>query len=78
MTEEKSPDSNQAVKAPESCGSCVFFRPCLCRRHPPKAEGFTYQYSDGSTQDSVRTIWPEVGFNDWCGEYQPKVEQEPK
>lgn len=61
----------------ESCKQCRYFfdrgpgSMDLCRRYPPTmllktGKGFVGEYHD------TQTAWPEIGREDWCGEYQER------
>ena len=53
-----------------SCIDCKFYFEGDCRRFPPQVWGETLsEYSC-----SYRCNFPEVGKNDWCGEFRSKDE----
>lgn len=56
---------------PKTCASCAFFTPERlgenvgeCRRYPP---------SPIAAGEDVISVSPQMGMNDWCGEYQRKT-----
>ena len=51
----------------EECGSCVYFaqEQERCRRYPPTAH-----IESTEPTSHVRTLWPTVRKEDWCGEYK--------
>ena len=60
----------------ERCETCRFYQKysevSVCRRNPPQLCGWFLQ---GGEFPELARIWqarfPEVGYDDWCGEYQP-------
>lgn len=51
----------------EECGSCAYFahEQERCRRYPP-----TTHIESTEPISPVRTLWPTVVKEDWCGEYK--------
>jgi hypothetical protein len=43
----------------------------ICRRYPPQVIVKT-EADERDTYHRVEDRWPEVGRDDWCGEWQPK------
>ena len=66
------------------CSSCFYYErlsntTAICRRYPPTpvVDLGSDNNAEGGGVSSVYTIpadnlWPEVGLDDWCGEYQEK------
>jgi hypothetical protein len=57
-----------------TCAICKFMGPPLpgsgqtvCRRYPPTVAAFSVP------PGAMAAVWPPVGDDDTCGEYQPKV-----
>lgn len=59
-----------------TCASCAFFRPPgglyprangQCRRHAPVID---------RGDAGIRTVWPMIGDNQWCGEHAELVTSE--
>ena len=56
---------------PKTCASCAFFTPELlgenvgeCRRYPP---------TPIAVDEDVICISPQMGIDDWCGEFSQKL-----
>jgi len=51
-----------------NCKNCIFFHEINiwgeCRRYAPR-------YSNEVGINGTQTVWPEVGSNQWCGEFSP-------
>jgi len=53
------------------CGACKFVAmlpgsgQTVCKRFPPAAAAYAVPPGAGAS------VWPPVGLDDWCGEFQP-------
>lgn len=63
-------------KNQESCADCRYWKPLaslckvgLCRRYPPTI--IIVPESTYAVEEEL-TRWPDVGFDDWCGEWKSK------
>ena len=58
----------------KNCLTCMFIAQGTCHRHPPQAAGIIPQQNRLTMEQSLGVIcaWPNVGPNDWCGEYISK------
>ena len=58
----------------ENCKTCVFSakngKHLMCRRFPPQF----YTYSVNCEEIDSTALFPVVGEDDWCGEYQNRQE----
>jgi len=66
--------SMPATQEDENCGSCKFFDAefANCLRYPPIpviTRVLTQSSSAAKYEPVVKTFWPEVTTDDWCGEY---------
>lgn len=59
----------------EKCGSCFYsvaaYSGGECHRNPP--ESLVVRTIEGK---KIKTIWPAVQENDWCGEWLPVTKKE--
>jgi hypothetical protein len=49
------------------CEHCAFRDAIFCRRYAPRPAG-----PHESTLHYEHATWPEVEFDDWCGEFQQR------
>jgi hypothetical protein len=62
------------------CQTCRFFHVAHeCRRHAPAAVDATWEHPSYGKQFETRAVWPPVGPNDWCGDFEiePDFEEVP-
>lgn len=56
------------TKTPVTCGSCRYYENrgahTWCRRYPPVAV------------DKHQVLFPTTHWDDWCGEWQPRINEE--
>lgn len=59
------------------CKECKWYDSGVCHRHSPAVIAVSDENPyrvDGRLVES--TTWPTVHENDWCGEHEPREEQE--
>ena len=56
----------------EECSTCRFYVGQVCRRHAP----IVPLLIDPNKFSSP--VWPYTQFNDWCGDYEQKRDEQPK
>ena len=77
------PTTNDGVKVMiASCETCAFFKNDFsyydketaagqCRRHAPVPLTVVEE-----EESSVIAVWPMVTYTDWCGEWEPKYDED--
>ena len=62
-----------------TCATCKFHEGTECHRYPPTPIPVVYQDNnwDGDFGIDYKIVseWPDVGDDDWCGEYLQKAEE---
>lgn len=63
----------------ENCSSCKFYRNQECRRRAPKVVVQVYTEDcpefSGGINSSMQSVWPDVSWDGWCGEYEQKEQE---
>ncbi len=65
-----------------ACGDCRFWQANAykkdgdgwCRRHAPTAVHFAQIETEDETRGDSGAVWPTTGCDEWCGEFQPRVQ----
>ena len=69
--------AEEGVPVMNSCSECRFYDHGKCRRHPPVRlpRRFAKEATPSSRvrDEELTWGWPEVGEEDWCGEYELKT-----
>lgn len=55
-----------------TCGNCRYFDGISCRRYAPRPRILTQPRREADEE----TIWPLVNEEGWCGEYEPRTDDQ--
>jgi len=84
--EERIKEYRARKKSGEYCKNCIYFEMIdidfimkhigRCRRYPPAVKFPHIEECDISDGTDIEDRYPFVFFEDWCGEFKPKNENE--